>query len=168
MNTGLLNEEMIPHSHRLGLLQIRYRSGKIIRHPLHCGEPDPSRATFPIISGRVQRRLIGAARLQHGAKVVQDFTLEAHQRKAVSPIGSERDTALDKPQRRFLPIFPRLRASRGQVSSGSLGILGPIEMFGAQYRISVGIPFRCALVQLSPPAPEQSVIDCVPDQRVRE
>jgi hypothetical protein len=99
---------------------------------------------------------------------VQDFTLEARQCKLVSSIGGERKTALDKLKRCFLTIFGRLRASRGQISSGSLGRFGTIKMFGVQNRISIGIPFRCAPMQVPPPAPEQGVIDCVPDQHMRE
>jgi hypothetical protein len=99
---------------------------------------------------------------------VQNFTLEALQRKMVSSIGGERKTAINKLKRRFLTIFGRLRASRGQISSGSLGRLGTIEMFGVQNRISIGIPFRRAPMQLPPPASEQGVIDRVPDQHMRE
>jgi hypothetical protein len=55
MNSGLFFEEVKPHSHRLGLLQIRQRTGKIIGHPLHCGEPDPSDATFLVVDGRISR-----------------------------------------------------------------------------------------------------------------
>jgi hypothetical protein len=168
MNSGLLCKEVVPHSHRLGLLQIRQRPWKVVCHSLHCGKPDPSRATFLVISGRVERCPISAPCLRHGAEIVQNFALQAGQRETVGPIVGERKTALDQLQCRFLTIFGRLRASRGQTSSGGLGVLGPIEMFGAQHRISIDIPFRCAPMQLAPLDPEQGAIDCVPDQHMRE
>ena len=146
MNTRLLREKRMPHCHRIGLLQIRHRSGKIIRHPLHRGEPDPRCATLPIVGGRTERCLISASRLRHRAEVMQDFAFEAHQREAADLIGGERETPFDKLQRRFLTIIGHLRASRGQISLRSLGVLGPIEMFGVQYRIAIGIPLGCTLV----------------------
>ena len=74
----------------LGLLQIGQRSRKIVGHPLHRREPDPGKATFPIIGGRLQGRLIGAPGIRHGAEVVQHFALEAGQRETVGPLGRQR------------------------------------------------------------------------------
>ena len=78
MNVRLLREKMMSYSRRIGLLQIRHRSGKVIRYPLHRGESDPRCAPFPIISGRIEARLVSAARLRHRAEVMQDFAFEAH------------------------------------------------------------------------------------------
>ena len=94
---------------------------------------------------------------------MQDFAFEAHQRKAVASVGGKREALFDKLQGVFLTIFTYLRASRGQISLGSLGVLGPIEMFGVQYRIAIGVPLRCTPMQLPAPAPEQGVIDYVAD-----
>jgi hypothetical protein len=92
----LLREESVLHGDRFGLLQIRQRTRKIIGHPLHCREPDPCRATLLVVDGCIECRLIGATRLRHSAEVVQNFTLQAGQRKTVGPIGGDRETALDK------------------------------------------------------------------------
>jgi hypothetical protein len=41
-------------------------------------------------------------------------------------------------------------------------------MFGAQHQISIKAPVGCAAMQLALPALEQSIVDGVADQRVRE
>src|ERR1700756_162866 len=103
MNVRLLRAKTMPHCHRIGLLQIRHRSGKIIRHPLHRSESDPRCATRPIVGGRIERCLISAARLRHRAEVMQDFAFEAHQREAVDLIGGERES--DLPPEKWTPGY---------------------------------------------------------------
>jgi hypothetical protein len=97
MNAGLLGGEMMLLGCGLGRLKIGLRSCKIIRHALHCGEPDPRQATFPIIGGRIQGCLVGAPGLRHGAEIVQDFTVEERQCKTVGLVGGQREAALDQP-----------------------------------------------------------------------
>jgi hypothetical protein len=168
MNPGLLRDEMMPRSHPLGLLQISQRSREIVGHALHCCESDPSCATFLIIDGCVDSSLVGTPSLRHGAEVVQDFALEASQCETIGPIGGQREAALNQLQRYLLAILGRLGTGRRQISSGGFGVLGPLEMFGTQHRIPIGVPFRRAPVELASPAPEQGIVNGVPDQHVGE
>ena len=168
MNAGPLCNEVLQHGHRLGPLQIGQRTGEIVGHPLYPGEPDPCHAAFPIVGGRIECGLPGAPAVRHGAEVVQDFTLQAHQRKTIGLIIGNSETTLNQPQGCFLTIFGSLRAGRGQEGAPALGILGALQMFGAQHRIPLGIPCGRTPMQLPSPAPEQGVVDGVSYQSVRK
>lgn len=71
------------------------------------------------------------------------------QREARRLVANQRQPTLDQPQRRLLAVGRRLGLCGVEVGLGGLGLLGAVQVLGAQHGVAAGIPARRDGVQVA-------------------
>ena len=90
MDAGAHLEEPVLFSRGLGAIKVGECAVEILGDSFHGGEAEPCRSPRAIVSGGFERPLVGDPRFGHRTEVVEDFAVQAGERKAIGGIGGQR------------------------------------------------------------------------------
>ena len=136
---------------------------------LTAAMPEQRPAALGVVRRGVERRLMRAQRLRHGAEMLEQLAAQGGQRKALGGATErKRQASVDQSERLLVAVLARLLARRRQIGRRSTRVLGTIEVLGVQRQVALRKPRGSPPMQLAPPGLEQRVVDGIADQRVRE
>ena len=141
---------------------------EVVGDGLDSGAPDPCAAALGVVSRGTERSLEGLQGFRSFAEVEKDVAPQAAQGGAVGGLAGELEPARGELLSRLVAIFGHLGTRGGEVGLWRLRVLGAVKVHGTERRITRSEPMGRPLVQLAPPAFQETAVDRIVDEGVCE